>query len=185
MVQVGRRWMSMRRMALMALTLALSAACRADAAGPAAPEAATVAPASEADVKPGAPNADTPRARVHRPPTYRTVGQGIDENVRRLTRGLDLNPEQQAKLRQILLDQHRQLMKLRNENSELAADRAGANLAILDKTKARIRAMLNEEQQKKYSTDVPRDQNAPAQADLQHWMELQESKRRQGEAESN
>ena len=150
----------MRRMALMGLTLAFSAACGADDGTPAS--AAT------------APNADIPKARVHRPPTRRTADQGIDESVRSMTRSLDLDPAQQAKLRQILLDQRRQAMKLRTDNSEPGADRVGASLAIMDQTKARIRAMLNEEQRKKYSTDVPREQTAPAQADLQHWMQLQE-----------
>ena len=151
-------------MALMAMTLAFSAACRADdgTPGPAAPEAGPVA--------------DLPKATVHRPPTRRTAGQGIDESVRRMTRSLDLDPAQQAKLRQILLDQQRQALKVRTGDSEAGADRVGATLAIVDQTKARIRAMLNEEQSKKYSVDVPRDQTAPAQADLEHWMQLQESK---------
>src|ERR1700741_5368544 len=50
---VGRRSISMRRMALMALTLPFSAACRADdaTAAPATPEAAPVAPAPETTVK--------------------------------------------------------------------------------------------------------------------------------------
>jgi hypothetical protein len=181
-----RRSISMRRIALMALTQAFCAACRADAgtAAPAASEAASVAPAPEATVRPEAPNADSPKAKVHRPPTHRTADQGIDESVRSMTRSLELDSAQQAKLRQILLDQRRQAVKLRSDNSELGADRVGATRALVDQTKAKIRAMLNDEQRKKYSVDVPRDQTAPAQADLQHWMQLQESKRRQGEDES-
>jgi hypothetical protein len=164
-------------MALMALTLALSAAFGADAPVPAAPEASSVAPAQ-------APNAQATKARVHPSPTHRTVEQGIDQSVRRLTLGLGLDLAQQAKLREILRDQHRQAMKLRTDNSEPGTDRAAATFAILEQTKARIRAMLNEEQRKKYSADVPREQTAPAQADLQHWLQLQELQRSKGEDES-
>jgi len=160
-------------MVLMALTLALSAACRADAS---APTPAVPEPSSE--------TANEPRGGIRRPPAHATVGQRINETVRRLTRSLDLNPEQQAKLRQILLDQRQQTLRLRSQSLEPGADRVGMNLAILDRTKERIRAMLSEEQRKKYTTDVPRDQTAPAQADLQHWMEIQESNRRKGKDES-
>jgi hypothetical protein len=193
MVQVGRRSVSMQWMAttapiaVMALTLAMSAASRADdaSAAVATPEAVLVAPPAPAgNVKPETSNADIPKARVHRPPAHHMPGQAIDESVRRLTRSLDLDSAQQAKLREILWDHHRQVMKLRNEDSTVAVDRAGATLALLDRTKARIRDILNEEQRKKYSVDVPRDQTAPAQADLQHWMQLQDSQRQQGDVES-
>lgn len=159
MVLVGLRSVSMQWMAttapiaVMALTLAMSAASAADDASAA--------------------------ARVHRPPAHHTPGQGIDESVRRLTRSLDLDSAQQAKLREVLWDHHRQVMQLRNEDSTVMVDRAGATLALLDRTKARIRDILNEEQRNKYSVDVPRDQTAPAQADLQHWMQLQDSQRQQ------
>jgi hypothetical protein len=182
MVQVGRRSVSMQWMAttapiaVMALTLAMSAASRADDA--------SAAVATPANVKPETANADIPKASVHRPLAHHTPGQGIDESVRRLTRSLDLDSAQQAKLREILWDHHRQVMKLRNEDSTVAVDRAGATLALLDRTKARIRDILNEEQRKEYSVDVPRDQTAPAQADLQHWMQLQDSQRQQGDVES-
>jgi hypothetical protein len=193
MVLVGVRSVSMQWMAttapvaVMALTLAMSAASGADAAfaAVATPEAGLVAPPAPAgNVKPETSNADNPKARVHRPPAHHTPGQGIDESVRRLTRSLDLDSAQQAKLREILWDHHREVMKLRNEDSTVAVDRAGATLALLDRTKARVRDILNEEQRKKYSVDVPRDQTAPAQADLQHWMQLQDSQRQQGDVES-
>jgi hypothetical protein len=201
MVLVGLRSVSMQWMAttapvaVMALTLAMSAASGADDAfaAVATPEAGLVAPPAAAgpdapapagNVKPETSNADNPKARVHRPPAHHTPGQGIDDSVRRLTRSLDLDSAQQAKLREILWDHHRQVMKLRNEDSTVAVDRTGATLALLDRTKARIRDILNEEQRKKYSVDVPRDQTAPAQADLQHWMQLQDSQRQQGDVES-
>jgi hypothetical protein len=206
MAQVGRRPATMQRIAFMApivvvLTYVTSTVCRAEdgtaavatlesgalAPVPAAPDAPvpeTNLPVPETSVKSDTPGADIPRARVPRPQTHRTVGQGIDETVRRMSRGLDLDPEQQGKLRDILLDQQRQIRKLRSENPQAGVDWAGATTGIVDQTKARIRAMLNKEQKEKYSTDVPREMTAPAQADLQHWMRIQESNRQKDDGDS-
>jgi hypothetical protein len=188
MMKLGRRSVSthpMPRIALMllvAMTLAFSAACRADdAAAVSDPAAAAVpaAPAPDAAATPPAPDAAPPRARHHEPARHLTVAQSIDQSVHRLARGLALDPGQQVRLRQILVDQHRQIMQLRSSGSAASGDVAGTTLAIYDQTRARIRAMLNEEQRKKYPAAVPRDQTAPAQADLQHWMQIQESRRKQ------
>lgn len=149
---------------LVAMTLAFSAACRADDA----------AAASDATAE-----AQTPRVSHHRPLRRLTAAQSIDQSVRRLSRGLNLNLGQQVRLRQILVDQQRATMQLRSRGAGVSGDLTGAMLAIYDQTKTRIRAMLDDEQKKKYSADVPREQTAPAQADLQHWLELQESRRAQ------
>jgi hypothetical protein len=176
------------------LALACAAAARADEGSPAgsAPAANPVAPG---DVKqPAAPAADaampppagtpgTPGTQRRRQPVARKPGQAIDANVRKLTQALDLNSEQQAKLREILLDQYRQVAKLRSQSPEPGSDRVAMNLALLDRTKARIRSILTDEQKKKYIVDVPREQTAPAQADLQHWMDVQEAQRRAGDGD--
>jgi hypothetical protein len=189
MVQDGRRSKPTQEMAhwvpmtLVALMLALSALCRAEEGTAAVPAPESVVPAP-VPATPDSTNSVVPRARAHRAPVHRTAGQGIDETVQRMSRGLALDAEQQAKLRGILWDQYRQVKKVHAGNSQAGVDWAGATLAIVDQTKARIREMLSEEQRKKYSTDVPRELTAPAQADLQHWMELQQSQRQQDEAES-
>lgn len=179
-MESGRRLVSthpMARMALISLVAmspAFSAACRADDAAATSDTTAAASPVAPAGV-------DAPAPRVHRhgPSRRLTVAQSIDESVRRLTRGLDLDPGQQVRLRQILVDQHRQVLQLRSGNAPAPVDVTGTTLAIYDQSKARIRAMLNDEQRKKYSADVPRDTLAPAQADLRHWMQIQESKRKQ------
>ena len=76
------------------------------------------------------------------------------------------------------------MMQLRSGGSGVSGDVTGAMLAIYDQARARIRSMLNEEQLKKYPAAVPREQTAPAQADLQHWMQLQESRRKQDDGAS-
>ncbi len=172
---------------LVAMVVGFSAACRADDAvavtdSPAS--AVPAAPASDAAVEPSASAAATPTASRHRPATHLTLAQSIDENVRRLARGLDLDAGQQEKLRQILVEQHRQMLQLRSGGSALSGEFTGTTLAIYAQTRGRIRAMLNDEQKKKYSADVPRDTLAPAKADLQHWIEIQESSRKQGDEAS-
>jgi hypothetical protein len=162
---------------LVAMMLTYSAAC---VAGDTSTTVAPVVPTSESAVESPAPQVNVRPGR-HGPARHLTVAQSIEESVRRLTRGLDLDPGQQARLRQILVDQRRQVLQLRSSS---APDVAGTTLAIYGQTKARIRAMLNDEQRSKYSADVPRDTLAPAQADLQHWMKMQESKRQQDSGDS-
>jgi hypothetical protein len=193
MMKPYRRLVSTNQMVRIALTslatmtLTFPTACWADDAAAASdPTAATgpAAPASDAAVKPAGADAAAPRVLRHGPVRHLTIAQSIDESVRRLARGLDLDPGQQVRLRQILVDQHRQMMQLRSGGSGVSGDVTGAMLAIYDQARARIRSMLNEEQLKKYPAAVPREQTAPAQADLQHWMQLQESRRKQDDGAS-
>jgi hypothetical protein len=189
-------------MVLAALIMALSATSRADDTAPAVapPQAgavvsvpqAPVAPdsaspdasAPRANLNPETSDADIPRARVRRPPTHHTVAHGIDETVRRMSRALGLDAGQQMQLREILLDQQRQIRKLRGEPPPAGVDWAAVTMGIADQTKARIRAMLTAEQKEKYTTDVPHEMTAPAQADLQHWMQIQESNRLKDDGDS-
>jgi hypothetical protein len=140
-------------------------------------EAGSEAPAGPAD-------APVPRPFRHGPVRHLTAAQSLDESVRRLARSLDLDQDQQTKLRQILVDQYRQIMKPRRGMGVAPASATETSLAIYGQTRARIRSMLNDEQRKKYPAEVPRDQTAPAQADLQHWMQMQESKRLQDDGAS-
>ena len=174
--------------------LALAAGClvgiAARAAEPSltpaqAPAAAPAADAPKADstaeaVKPDAPAADKPVTRTHRPPQRRTVAQGIEDSVRRLSRGLDLDATQQARLRQLLWDEHREMQAKVRQNPQPGVDRAAVTAAIIDHTKEQIRAMLNDEQKKKYTADVPREMTAPSRSDLEHWIDVQNSKRKPG-----
>jgi len=142
-------------------------------------DASAVPPESGADAPASAADAVTPRVYRHGPSRRLTAAQSIDENVQRLARGLDLDPGQQVRLRTILVDQRRQLTQLRSGGSGASGNVTAMMWAIYDQTRTRIRAMLTEEQKKKYPAATPRDQTAPAQADLKHWMSLQESRRTQ------
>ena len=181
------------RTVLLALMFALGAAdrCDAQAEQPALPlSSPAAAEAMPGDAPPGESPASTDgpaagsalRSRSHRPP-HRTPAQVLDANVRRLAQGLRLDQEQQAKLREILVDQYAQLMKLRTESAP-RTDRAGAMRAIVDRTRERIREMLNDEQKKQYATDVPREVTAATRADLEHWLEVRDAQRKEDTEES-
>jgi hypothetical protein len=145
-----------------------------EASAPEAPGAA--GPANEAATPDGsargASQEEAPgvRAKGPRHPKRLTPEQVIDERVRSLTKGLELNEAQQAKLREILQNEHRQLNQVRTASTQAGADRVGMMLAVLERTREEIRAMLNEEQKKKYPAVVPRGSTAPASADLDYWM---------------
>jgi uncharacterized membrane protein len=161
------------RTVLLALVFALSAAARCDAQDAAA---STEEPAANA------PAGSAPRSRSHRPP-HRTPAQVIDANVRRLAQGLKLDQQHQIELRKILVDQYAQMIQLRTESAP-STDRVGAMRAIVDRTRDRIRAMLNDEQKKQYATDVPREVTAATRADLEHWLDVRDAQRKEGMDES-
>ena len=169
------------RTVLLALMFALGAA--GAAAQGSAPPAAAGTDEPAANAAPDRTPADAaPRSRSHRPP-HATPAKVIDANVRRLAQGLKLDQEQQAKLREILVDQYAQLTKLRTESAP-GTDRAGAMRAIVDRTREKIREMLNDEQKKQYSTEVPREVTAATRADLEHWLDVRDAQRREDTEES-
>ena len=183
MAQVERRKAAVHPVALRALRivlLALSAAGRANdaVAADALPAALSAAPEPAAVSDPAGSDAAPPRVIRHGYVRHRTVDQSIDESVHRLARSLDLDSDQQVRLRQILMEQHRQMMQLRGGGAPVSGNVTVTMLTIYDQTRGRIRAMLNQEQLKNYPAAVPRDQTVPAEADLQHWMQLQESNRK-------
>jgi hypothetical protein len=159
---------------LLSLSLASTVASRADDAPPVY-EGVKTAPAT-AD--------NPPKVRSRHGAAGRTPAEAINETVRRMTRALDLNVEQQLKLREILMEQHRDILKLRTDGGGPGTDRVAMSAAIVDRIKSRIRAMLTDEQKTKYMSDVPFEQTALAQADLQHWLDIQDAKRREGADES-
>lgn len=163
------------RTVLLALLFALGAADRCDAQAEQGDAPSVESPTS-------APAGSAVRSRSHRP-SHRTPAQVIDANVRRLAQGLKLDQEQQAKLREILVDQYAQLMKLRTESGS-ATDRTGAMRAIVDRTRERIRDMLNDQQKKQYATDVPREVTAATRADLEHWLDVRDAQRNENTEES-
>jgi len=128
-------------MGAMTMVLVLLAST-ASAENPSAPEAANPVPST-------APARPVIRDR------HVSVEERIEQRVRLMARTLDLNADQQRKLRAILTDQRNQVQKIRSEPSIAPEDRIGALRSVNQKTVERIRALLDEEQRKKFSPPPP------------------------------
>jgi hypothetical protein len=169
------------RAVLLALMLTLAAA-GAGAQGSAPPAAASPDQPAASAAPDSTPAGGVLRSRPHHA-AHHTPAQVIDANVGRLAQGLKLDQEQQMKLREILGEQYAQLMKLRTESAP-GTDRTGAMRAIVDRTRENIRAMLNDEQKKQYSAEVPREVTAATRADLEHWLQVRDAQRKEDTEES-
>ncbi len=66
-----------------------------------------------------------------------------------LTADLDLNPEQQAKMRSILEEQHQQAMTIVDDNTLNRDEKIQKIRALREVTIAKTRTMLNDDQKKK------------------------------------
>jgi len=91
----------------------------------------------------------------------RTGGQGdrnrqppsVDDQVKRFTRRLNLNAEQQQKLRPILQDRMDQVQKLRDDSGMSRQERRAKFIEIQQSASQKIRDLLNDEQKKKFDED--------------------------------
>lgn len=87
-----------------------------------------------------------------------------------LTRALDLDAVQQATLRNLLIVQATLIDEVWRDPSVPSAYRVGATRSISNHTADEIRAMLNDEQKKKYDPSrQPRPASSTA-ATLEAWM---------------
>lgn len=132
-----------------------------------APLAATPpqAEGSTADTQASAP-LNSPRAAHNHHPL--SAAERLNEHVQALTKSLELDERQQKALRAILIEERAGILKLRRgENHDIVA----AAQALKAHTREQIRALLNEEQRKKFFTDVPEENLAPAHADRDYWIE--------------
>lgn len=99
-------------------------------------------------------------------------GHTLEDRVRILTQWLSLDATQQTELRKVLQGQREQVRSLWSDTSVPAAYRISATQAISDKTGDQIRALLNEEQKKKFNPPrPPRDETAAsARPNVEDWI---------------
>jgi hypothetical protein len=116
----------------------------------------------------GAPGGPHARGAAHQ-----HSGHTLEDRVRILTQWLSLDAPQQAELRKILQGQREQVRSLWGDTSVPAAQRISATQAISDRTGDQIRAMLNDEQKKKFNPPrPPRDETAAsARPNVEDWMD--------------
>ena len=116
-----------------------------------------------------APGVDAPQQQSKRKSNRPT----LDERVRQFARNLDLTEAQQAAVKKILEQQQQEILQIRRDPS--AVGRAGIDRfrALQERTVERIRAVLNEEQKKKYDPLAPRRiPQAPEQPSVEDWLKV-------------
>jgi hypothetical protein len=115
---------------------------------------------------------DAPRSSHSRAHARTTV----DDRVTTYARALGLDTDQQMRLRALLMWQKDQVLRVWNDETLTPAMRVHATGAIGDTTADRIRAMLTQEQRKKYNPPrPPRDDVAHTAApNVESWMKATE-----------
>ncbi len=74
----------------------------------------------------------------------------VDEQLQHLTKKLNLSDDQQPKVKAILEDQHTKMEALHNDSSIAREDKFGKMRDIRQGSDTQIKAILNEDQQKKF-----------------------------------
>jgi hypothetical protein len=74
----------------------------------------------------------------------------IDDQVRSLSDQLNLSPDQQAKVKSALEDQHNQAMSVVQDNSLQRDDKIQKIHALREETISKVRTTLNDDQKKKF-----------------------------------
>lgn len=96
----------------------------------------------------------------------------LADRVKAFTKALDLDALQQDQLRKILVERRDKVRKIWSDRSLLPAERVPATRAANERTGDEIRAMLNDEQRKKYNAAPP--SGAPDHGDkrsIDQWLD--------------
>lgn len=97
----------------------------------------------------------------------------IDNVVKGLAKNLDLNEAQQSAVKKILEQRQQETLRIRLDPSIPPEARIDRIRALQETTVERIRAVLNEEQRKKYDPLAPqRIQPAPQQRSVEDWLKV-------------
>ena len=109
--------------------------------------------------------------------TKRAPGTGLDDRVKVFAKALDLDAAQQSQLRKILLGQRDAVRRVWTDKSLSPAERAPATRAASERTGDEIRAILNDEQRKKYNSASPAA--APDKGDersVEQWLDARRAR---------
>ena len=121
----------------------------------------------------GEPGAAAPAPRAHHAHTR----PSLDERVRQFGQGLGLSEDQRAAVKKILEKRQRDTLRLRVDPSLSGAARIERFRGLQVSTVEEIRAVLNEEQRKKYNPLAPRDiPQPPNQRSVEDWIKLTTAK---------
>ena len=103
-------------------------------------------------------------------PPHRSRKLNIDARVSILTRNLDLNDVQQSAVKNILEQRQQETLRIRRDPSISGSDRIERFRALQDSTVERIRAVLNEEQKKKYDPLASRQIQSTPERSVEDWL---------------
>jgi hypothetical protein len=104
-------------------------------------------------------------------------GSRLDERVALLASELELDTGQQAEVRKVLQVQRDRLQQAWNDPARSSADRIGVSQAISEQTADRIRALLREDQRKKYIAKPTRAANDRPEQGVDYWMDRMQGTR--------
>ena len=155
---------------------------RSDRAVGQKPESESSAPA-QTSAQPSTPNPAEPSTQppaqtstqTPRPPRQNRR-PSLDDRVKRLAKALDLNESQQAGVKAVLEGQQRRARQIQFDESISGADRIGKFRALQEDTVSRIRALLNDEQKKKYDPLNHEHQANPPPPSVEDWMKAMQHK---------
>jgi hypothetical protein len=104
-------------------------------------------------------------------PTHATHRARLEDRVKVLAQSLHLDDAQQLAVTKILEERQQETLRIRRDTSISGSDRLTQFRAIQDRTVLRIRAVLNEEQKKKYDPlAVRRVEPAREQRSVEDWI---------------
>lgn len=104
------------------------------------------------------------------PEPHRHARNSIDDRVTVFAKSLDLSVTQQAQLRTILEERQQQIVQLRANTSLLGEARIDRFRALQDQTVERIRAILTDDQKKKYDPLTVRKVQQQQNTDVDKWL---------------
>jgi periplasmic protein CpxP/Spy len=105
------------------------------------------------------------------PTHHARVRTTLDDRVKVFAKQLDLNDQQQAAVKRILEQRQRDTLRIRQDSLLSGEERIARFRALQDQTVERIRAVLTEEQKKKYDPlAVRRIEPSPDQRSVDDWL---------------
>ena len=118
-----------------------------------------------------APAAESAAETPPQPAARHVQGSTLEHRVQTLAKALELDAKQQVELRKVLQGQRDLVARIWNDASLSSAERVGATHAMSERTADQIRALLTEEQKKKYNPPAPHDLASQlGRPDVEAWM---------------
>ena len=117
------------------------------------------------------PAADSAAESPPQPAARHVQASALEHRVQTLAKALELDAKQQSELRKVLQGQRDLVARVWNDASLSSAERVGATHAMSERTADQIRALLTEEQKKKYNPPAPHDLASQlGRPDVEVWM---------------